>query len=250
MQASVDAVAAEAAVLIRRYLRSVSANLFAWRALREARSVWDIVWRSGVVSNTAEGLEAPLQSAEGAILRDLITLAKTETLVDKKGVPMPVTAVEADAALLGGWHDTRTYPLPPVADLYCGFSGEAARNAIERLRVDWELETAELGTGLFGAEPNYLQITMAALLRAKGPHHPICEEALVPMRPYILAHPAILEIYALFTLSVYNDFRSGALGSGTSLYANKALAAELATLDTATTLRRIFVAVVQEDITF
>lgn len=250
MQASVDALAAEAAVLVRRYLRSVSANLFAWRALRDARSVWDIVHRSGAVSNTAEGLEAYLQSAEGALLRDLITLAKTETLVNKKGEAKPVTAMEVDAALLGDWHDTRTYPLPPVADLYCGFSGEAARNAIERLRIDWELEMSELGTGLFGAEPTYLQTTMAALLRAKGPHHPICEEALVPMRPYILAHPAILEIYALFTLSVYHDFRSGALGSGTSLYANKALAAELAGVETVEALRRIFVAVVQEDITF
>jgi hypothetical protein len=250
MQTIVDTLATDAAVVVRRYLRSVNSNLFVWRALREAHTLWDIVRRGGLVADTPEGLMAYTAAPEGILLLELIEEAKRGMLVNENGVATPVKDVMIDAAVLHGWCDTRTFPLPPVGDLYCGFSGEAARAAVESLRFDWELETAELGAGLFGAEPDPLQSTVAALLRAKGPAHPIYEAALVPTRPYILAHPAILQIYALFTLSVYHDYRTGGLAAGTSLYTNRDLAADLAEMDTVTALRHIFVAVVREDIAF
>ena len=245
---TLSTLAASASLTVRRYLRSVNSNIFVWQTLREARAEWDIVWRSGAVPNTVEGLTAFSASSEGAFLRELIGTAKCEMLVNEKGVVTPVNDVMIDAALLEGWVDSRTYPVPPVGDLYTGFSGDIARQALDRLHCDWELETAELGSA--GSSTDFLYTTVEALLLAKGAAHPIYEAALVPTRPYILAHPAILHIYALFTLSIYHDFRAGAIATGTSVYTNRGLADELVGAEPVAALRRIFVAVVREEITF
>ena len=53
---TLSTLAASASLTVRRYLRSVNSNIFVWQTLREARAEWDIVWRSGAVPNTVEGL--------------------------------------------------------------------------------------------------------------------------------------------------------------------------------------------------